>query len=551
MKKMKKTITEYIKEIIDRTAKQSKKEFEPRLKWRPVKTLAGRLNIEPREALIFSYAYFLTLTNKNFLCNSIREEISDSPFDIGIVLEIIHSLQQKKMINGTEATVNAELSVSSAVLSNISMNKAPDIGIANKNKDFLELCDDLSDIFWMRMEGIFTTSDFYDDLDRFFDNNTNFELFKFLKKKKIPKDEWLVFLFTIIAHLNGDSYASLKTGVNKLYRGIKNQFDIRTKMISGEAELIKKKLIEFNGHNLKDAGEIKVTNQALKEILKADYDAVISNFDNNSSDDDLIKPENIETRELFYNEEESNQMLTIQKIIKKDRLSSIQERLKKAGHKIGVCVLLHGLPGTGKTESVLQLAKMSGRSIMKVDISSVRDKFVGESEKNLKAIFREYEVIREKLDVTPILLFNEADALLNKRIKVRQSSDQMNNSMQNILLEELENFKGLLFATTNLAPNLDSAFERRFLYKVSFQNPKIEVRKAIWTKHFPNMKSDEIETIAEKYKLSGGQIENVVKKVKLDNIINGRKIKVDKLEELCKLEFLNSPKVKKNKIGYL
>jgi SpoVK/Ycf46/Vps4 family AAA+-type ATPase len=115
-----------------------------------------------------------------------------------------------------------------------------------------------------------------------------------------------------------------------------------------------------------------------------------------------------------------------------------------------------------------------------VDISEIRDKYVGESEKRLKAVFETYRNSIKHFEQVPILLFNESDALIGKRINVNNSVDQMNNAMQNIILQELEDFRGILMATTNLTSNLDEAFERRFLFKIKYAKPSMGAKKSIW-----------------------------------------------------------------------
>ncbi len=96
----------------------------------------------------------------------------------------------------------------------------------------------------------------------------------------------------------------------------------------------------------------------------------------------------------------------------------------------GFACLFYGAPGTGKTESVLQIARQTGRDIMQVDIAGMRDKYVGESEKNIKAVFQNYRELCKKSEVMPILFFNEADALINKRTeRIEHSVDKMDNAM--------------------------------------------------------------------------------------------------------------------------
>lgn len=139
----------------------------------------------------------------------------------------------------------------------------------------------------------------------------------------------------------------------------------------------------------------------------------------------------------------------------------------------------------------------------------------------------------------PILFFNEADALINKRTEhVEQSVDKMDNAMQNILLQEIEDLDGILIATTNLTANLDKAFERRFLFKVEFHNPCKEVKTQIWRSMLKDLKQDEAERLAAQFDFSGGQIENISRKKTIDYILTGRQPSVQELEDYCRAEQL-------------
>lgn len=547
---MKKTITDYIKEIIKRSEKTKRKDFTERLKWRPVKALANRLDISPEESLVLSFAYFTTLTKRSFLPNDIRKELSEDPFDTAKVLEILDRLKEYRLLDSCDLGSD-EFNVRSNVIVKISKNEIPEIDKESaKGTDFFALSDELLTLFFMRIDDMFSLREFYDEMDKFYDKNKQYFPFKYLIKHKVPQDEWMIFLYALLAHLNGERTANIRKGIQKLYQGIRNQFDIRTKLTKDESILLKKKMIEFLGEDFQSTELIKITDHTLKEVLKENYEVVASTMEENSTENDLIQPEKIASRNLYFNKKEKEQLKVLSDILQPEKLRGIQQNLISAGHREGVCILLHGKPGTGKTESVLQIAKSTGRPIMKVEISGIRDKFIGESEKNLKEIFTRYERIRRKSKLTPILLFNEADALLNKRIKVRQSSDQMNNAMQNILLEELENFKGVLFATTNLAPNMDKAFERRFLYKIEFMAPQEMIRREIWADHLPALDSAAIERIAQECKLSGGQIENVVKKIKLDHILYSKEIDIESIIQFCNEEFINSTRSISTKIGF-
>jgi AAA+ superfamily predicted ATPase len=198
---------------------------------------------------------------------------------------------------------------------------------------------------------------------------------------------------------------------------------------------------------------------------------------------------------------------------------TISERLYKWGIKnregIDARILFHGVPGTGKTLTASALAKSLNRDLLHFDCSKILSMYVGESEKNVRNIFDTYKKIVAESGVEPVLLLNEADQFLTSRSTDTSSSvSQMYNQMQNIFLEQIEKFEGVLIATTNLLENLDKAFSRRFNYKVEFKLPAKHERLIIWEQHLPKTANYEpnfsIEELAE-YKLSGGQIDLIVK----------------------------------------
>ena len=175
---------------------------------------------------------------------------------------------------------------------------------------------------------------------------------------------------------------------------------------------------------------------------------------------------------------------------------------------------------------------------------------VGESEKNTKAIFDEYKRACEVLKTKPILLFNEADAIISKRLDVSTPVGQMNNTMQNILLEELENFEGIFMATTNLIDNMDDAFSRRFLNKIKFDRPTAKTRIHIWKSKLPDLDSEIYEKLSS-YDLSGGQIENVSRKYLINKILKQKEFIYEEILDYVKEE-INFKKNEENiKMGFL
>jgi SpoVK/Ycf46/Vps4 family AAA+-type ATPase len=221
------------------------------------------------------------------------------------------------------------------------------------------------------------------------------------------------------------------------------------------------------------------------------------------------------------------------------------ERLKERGMRTGFACLFYGESGTGKTETVNMIAKNTGRDIMAVDISKTKSCWFGESEKKIKEVFDKYRAYVEACENAPILLLNEADAIIGKRKEVSAGNTaQTENAIQNIILQELENLNGILLATTNLTQNMDKAFERRFLYKIEFEKPAPAIRELLWKEMIPELSDSDARMLAEKFDFSGGQIENIARKRTVDFVISGGQYSIDKLIEYCRderLEKVNKP----------
>ena len=245
-------------------------------------------------------------------------------------------------------------------------------------------------------------------------------------------------------------------------------------------------------------------------------------------------------KSLFFNTSEQQQIDRLASLLNIDNLPSVQQRLEEQGMRKGFACLFYGAPGTGKTETVLQIARQTGRDLMQVDIAGLRDKWVGESEKNIKEVFARYRTLCKRCEVTPILFFNEADAIINKRTEnVEHSVDKMDNAMQNIILQEIEDLDGILIATTNLTSNLDKAFERRFLYKVEFHKPNTDVKTKIWRSMLKDITENDARQLASHFDFSGGQIENIARKRTVDYILSGKFASLDEIEGYCRAELLN------------
>lgn len=290
---------------------------------------------------------------------------------------------------------------------------------------------------------------------------------------------------------------------------------------------------------------MKLTDRGMEVLLGEEAEEYMDELD----DKTLVSPEAIVGKKLFFSEQLDKQLSLIRSSLQEGTFASLRRRLEEQHLPKGVAILMYGEPGTGKTESVMQIARETGRAVMHVDISNTKSMWFGESEKIIKKVFSDYQRLCERSKTKPILLFNEADAIFSKRKDVSRSNvAQTENAIQNIILEEMERLDGILVATTNLADNLDAAFERRFLFKVRFDKPSVETKKSIWQNKLSMLADAEAQELAAKYDFSGGQIDNIARKCLMLEIVEGTSATLDKLHVLCSEERLT--KVCTSKIGF-
>ena len=230
---------------------------------------------------------------------------------------------------------------------------------------------------------------------------------------------------------------------------------------------------------------------------------------------ELIEPKK-SLEDVVLNEKTKNTLnLLLQQVDKKviDKLKKWGIKDKKKG--IDARIIFYGAAGTGKTITALALAKSLKKQVLSFDCSKILSMYVGESEKNVRKIFDDYKELCVKTRSQPVLLLNEADQFLSNRVSGQISgSDKMHNQMQNIFLEQIENFDGILIATTNLLDSIDKAFSRRFNYKIEFLKPDELERRILWEKLLPEAlpfaKDFDIKKLSGA-NLTGGQIELTIK----------------------------------------
>ncbi len=201
----------------------------------------------------------------------------------------------------------------------------------------------------------------------------------------------------------------------------------------------------------------------------------------------------------------------------------------------GITALFQGSPGTGKTMVAGVIARDLGLELYRVDVSRITSKWIGETEKNLGALFDAAE------DGQVMLLFDEADSLFAKRTEVKTSVDRYSNMEVNYLLQRLDSFEGIAVLTTNFGNAIDPAFKRRLTYRVTFPFPDEEMREQLWRSlippQVPVQGALDFATLAQRFRLSGGYIRNAALRAAFLAAEEGSSLTHEHLERAIRMEF--------------
>ena len=383
-----------------------------------------------------------------------------------------------------------------------------------------ELFTELEDIFNLRESKELKYDATVEKIRHLF--NCNDQLLFVQKVKSYDLGENETILLILFSHLfvnNNDDNIRYRD-VEFLYECRHYKSYLKQSLNEGDHILFEEKLIEHNNEDgFVNRDSMRMTSEAKRELFD---ELGLSSMTQNRKRGDIVRSEDIIPKKLFYGEKIASKITELGKLLDKEQYKQVHARMKENGFRCGFTCLFYGSAGTGKTETVLQLARQTGRDILQVNISQIKSMWVGESEKNIKQVFDNYRAKVKECQITPILLFNEADAIIGKRQEgAERAVDKMENSIQNIILQEMETLDGILIATTNLAQNMDKAFERRFLYKIKFERPTVEARMNMWHEMIPKLNEEQYRVLATKYDFSGGQIENIARHYTIGNILHG------------------------------
>lgn len=365
------------------------------------------------------------------------------------------------------------------------------------------------------------------------------DVIKFLKSNNLNENEKIVFFALLQEEYYTENEkiremdALLELISDDEFSKISNKY-----IFDDKGTLLQNGLIDYDDFLNSFRKSFFVPSQVLSSIIKPQkFKSMPINFALKNQDIFELATQKVELKDIVLPPQTRERLDVI--ITQLD--SKVVSLLKQWGIKdnkrgIDAKIMLYGHSGTGKTITAYALGNALKKPILSLDCSKILSMYVGESEKNVRKIFDLYKNITKDLKSDAILLLDEADQFLSQRGGVSGSVDKMYNQMQNIFLEQIEKFDGILIATTNLLDNIDVAFSRRFNYKIEFVKPDFNERVKIWHKLLPkglksvdssdfntnknNIKKDSANAFYEpsfnvenlaRFSLTGGQIKIVIK----------------------------------------
>ncbi|MBM3442837.1 MAG: AAA family ATPase [Bacteroidetes bacterium] len=355
------------------------------------------------------------------------------------------------------------------------------------------------------------------------------------------------FLFVIMA-AHYLYYPNRSVDAERILQRIEKKYYLISKdIMNGRNALVKNNLITFATKEFKSVDEMKLSDFACEHLgLQLDEQSGKVNLEYGQ----LIFPEEIENKEVFYNPSVETQVHSLDKIIEVYHNQPKGEPIFKS-----VKVLIDGPSGTGKTQTILNLAKKSSAIIYEVG-HQLKNPYVGMTEAAYAGMFKEYYQCCDKFSKqgkTVWFVINEFEGLVAKRIAAERAADFMVSTATSIFLKETDSskFRGVMLCTSNHIDHVDSAVMRRMTIKINMVEPDKQTQHKIFASRFSFLHESEIKQLCTPYSLTGASIENVFEKYtlmrKIGQLENKRPI--DLLHDICSQEIsLKSPA--RNPIGF-
>jgi len=500
-----------------------------------IRKMAAYLGISEELTIVFM-ALYATLLLHNLYADkqNISKYLSVGVSRVLYIQNCMEELEDKGLIErcrdrGFRVGYEINTSVENAIRKNLPLN-TDNTG----NMDIFKFCQKVAHFVKNRDFYDSETSEMFDEISKLEERYPNIPFLKEVASKLKHLDDRLLLYMVVYVYFTEGRGMLANAMLQHIYDEARDRFKQAKKLMKNTHVLQTKKYVSLEQGGHFDDARLHLSTALKKKILGDDYQLFVEDDQNQNM---VMKAKDIQAKELFFDGQTQTQIQMLSNSLQDKQFKNLQQRLESKAMPKGVAVLLYGEPGTGKTESVLQLARQTGRDILQVDIAACKSKWYGESQQIVRYLFTRYREVCKERALKPILFFNEADALFSRRLDVGDSAvAQTENAIQNIILEEMEHLDGILIATTNMMRNFDDAFSRRFLFKVKFDMPTPEAKKSIWKSKLDWLTDEQAGRLAAKFALSGGEIDNIVRKTIMNEVISAELPSMEQIEDWCREE---------------
>jgi AAA+ superfamily predicted ATPase len=514
-----------------------------------INELSSILNTTPFETVFFAVVVVLNLESRRTSVVELAKTLKLSAIQTISLIGNLEPLVSNKLLviikpKRTESYQSEiKFAVPSVVMDFILYN----IPIKQKTEE-ISVFDFLVEVEFVLGEkehGTHSHEEFLDKMEDLLVQRQDMLYVKNLEQLNLDQQSKLIVLALSVLTVTGKVPIEIDDLLKEITTSFVSARRLKKDIAEGKNTLTTKGILKLEEAQFRTDISVTLSDKAIKMLFgKDDADLILIK---NTESANLISPDKIEEVQLFFNDDITGRIDTLSKILTDEGLKNVQSKLKKNSLHTGVCCIIYGEPGTGKTEIVKQLAKKTGRPLLMLEVADIKSMWYGESETKLKQFFTNYKMLVRNSEVCPILMLNECDQLLSSRVNVKRTVDQTSNALQNILLNEIENLEGVLIATTNRIDSLDSAFMRRFLYKIKMDKPTLETRKKILKNKMNFLTDRQVEVLAEKFPdLTGGQIENITRKYFMNMVLYETPTKLSEIEEYAAEEQIGA----RNKLGF-
>ena len=499
--------------------------------------LESKFGLTRDETIVFSTAIAIHMSRRpNYKIHPVemlRNCIIGKKSMVDTLDSILESLVLKNLLKIDESVYLIDFAVPEKVEKSISNNNTPKFNKPQIN--LISFAEKLESILFSYRKNERELIVVKRGLHKLEKNFGQLPVCSFSVKAKFSLEEKIVYYLIITSILKGEKALCLEGVCQHYFGNYIFHLNLKKAILSRGNMLANENWIKIEHNKYAGDLEISTSKEFIDLVMGEDKDWIKDSMPREvieeSNQSVLVRdPANIQHQDLFYNDNVQSEINMISDVLSDRRYRTFIDIMEQEKQLPALTILLSGPPGTGKTETALQWAKASGRLIYTVDFSELINKYVGDSEKAIKKMFTQYKESMKKEPLCPILFFNEADAIISKRVSIQRSLDQFNNTVQNILLDELENFSGILIATSNHLMNMDEAFMRRFLYKIELSSPLPKARLQILKSRFPFLEETDIVKLND-IPFTGAQINNVLRKRVVHKLQFGKEINADIIRE--------------------